>query len=1002
MNTLEFLQTVVPDDGITYLVLFTKRLNERGEPFKVHKPFSDLETMAAMAAEYDADPQYLGVYHACGSYQRPFIELDELNAWGKPKRQFRVPANWSRAKAFWVDIDCGAEKAAAGKGYETKTLAAKAIFGFADAIGWPRPMLVDSGGGLHVYWPLAKAIRHEAWCKVAALLKAALAHFGVIADPTRTADFASILRPVGMTNRKEQYGEAGRAVALKSTCAPCDPAELAASLNAVVKLEDIKVAVSRPPQVDNGLNSELTALLAPQAPSYGAELANHCAQVALMRDTRGDVDYDHWRGVIGILKHCEDGLELAEAWSADRHLNHTNVDWQTKWDTWSSGPATCEFFASRCNPTGCTGCLHKDKITSPIQLGRIVPKAHTIEVEALDDEGQEVKPEVDLPDGYEWRGGMLTRAINVGSAEEGGSKVEHVAFCRTLFYPIARIRGEDGAFRVKMAMHLPDKRVRYFEMASNSLASPTDMLRALGTYEIWSSNVKGATEHMTAYLKDQMEALKRRAQEMNTLTSFGWKGDDSFLVGNRLYHRDGTVREAYLGAATAHFSNAFPTPRGTLQGYADAIDRMYNHPGAEHWQYALCSGWGSVLTPFGENLYNGLLLALQGGDSGKGKTTVCFASLYAFGDAARMTIKSKDGATYNGLWKLLGTFNNVPLLLDELTNMDAKMFSDVAYGVSNGQDKVRMTGQNKNGEHSFVAQATWKVSPFITGNKDFHGLLAQNQVNSQAEAVRLIQINVDRYPRIELDADPQREAQIVQDCVDAMRDNMGVAGDVMLQYVMVHRDEVKARLRDTMTALTKHLPETKYRMYRNHAACTLTMGWVAKQCGVASFDLRNLYVWTVKLLRGLADDVSATNTVSLDEAFHRMMTALAPRILVTAGFRSKTDSRGVETPRNRTHGELAGRYVLGSTNDRTHAGWLMLVQKEVRDWCMANRLDYEALLDRLERDGALIKRQDRVTITRGTDYPTIQARVLVVDATRLDRDGVALVPTSQQLDAIAV
>ena len=189
LTTLEFFQTVLPEDSIHYLVLFTKKLDERGNPFKIHKPFSDLETMAAAMAEFDNDEQYIGVYHACAGYLKPFIELDELNKWGKPKRQFRVGDNWHQAKAFWVDIDCGEEKHAKGEGYLTKRDACTALYKFADTIEWPRPMVVDSGNGIHAYWPLESEIDYGAWVRTAVKLKATAAHLGLIADPTRTADF---------------------------------------------------------------------------------------------------------------------------------------------------------------------------------------------------------------------------------------------------------------------------------------------------------------------------------------------------------------------------------------------------------------------------------------------------------------------------------------------------------------------------------------------------------------------------------------------------------------------------------------------------------------------------------------------------------------------------------------------------------------------------------------------------------------------------------------------
>ena len=68
---------------------------------------------------------------------------------------------------------------------------------------------------------------------------------------------------------------------------------------------------------------------------------------------------------------------------------------------------------------------------------------------------------------------------------------------------------------------------------------------------------------------------------------------------------------------------------------------------------------------------------------------------------------------------------------------------------------------------SFAETNTWCMSPFVTGNKDFHGLLASHQANSQAEAVRMIQIKVDRYPVVPFDEDPQREAELVQSAINA-------------------------------------------------------------------------------------------------------------------------------------------------------------------------------------------------------------------------------------------
>ena len=69
----------------------------------------------------------------------------------------------------------------------------------------------------------------------------------------------------------------------------------------------------------------------------------------------------------------------------------------------------------------------------------------------------------------------------------------------------------------------------------------------------------------------------------------------------------------------------------------------------------------------------------------------------------------------------------------------------------------------------------------------------------------------------------------------------------------------------------------------------------------------------------------------------------------------------------------------------------MISQKEARDWCMKNRVDYNAMLDHLEREGCLVQRSEKVTLTRGTDIAIVQARCFIVDANKIDKDALTLV-----------
>lgn len=1006
MDTLKFLKAILPEHGIHYLALF-----KEGYKFPAHKVYTDLETMAD-AIEGMAGSKQLSVYHACASYQKAVIELDELDKNGNNKRKYRVPENWDKAKSFWVDVDCGQEKFDKGQGYLTKKDAVVAMAKFAKDVGVPRPLMVDSGNGIHAYWPLTKDIGPELWRKVAVVLKSTLAHCKVIADPTRTADFSSILRPVGSTNRKN--GDA-KTVKVLATCEAVDPKSFAEPLFAYAKEHSVKLIREAPKKQyqPTDLNSDLTGHLHqyPELPVDADLMASKCLQAGAMRDSKGDVDYETWRGVIGLLTHCESGREFARDWSAEREATgHGQIDWDIRYDTWGAGPTTCEFF-SKCNPNGCTGCQFKDKIKTPLVLGRVAPEPEETVEEVVTEAGTVEQTTVPaVPRGYQWDSHLLSRMI---PDKEG--VMQAFPFCENLFYPITRIRGEDGTFRYGIRFHLPDKRIREFEIPGESVASPTDMLRALARYELTKSNHKNAGEHMAAYLLDQLQALKRNISETNTLTSFGWKEDHkAFLLGETLHSADGSERPVLVGGNAKERVATFRNNRGSLKGYADALNFMYNRPEAVHWQYTVCAGWGSLLSHHCEDLYKGLILALQGGKSGRGKTTACHAALAAFGNPERMTLNSKEGFTTNALWATLGVFNNIPVLADELTNMDAPVFSDVAYGVSNGQDRIRMT--SKGGTVVFAKSSEWRLNVYVTGNRDFYGLLAANQANSQAEAVRLIQLNVDRYDPLMLvdraefpnteegeDAWRSASAMVAAENIKQMTINSGHAGAAMVKYILANEAEVHKDMQTMLSKFTEVLSNPKFRFYRAHSACTIVIAKIAKKLGIVNFDIREMYKFTVGLLHELAESVEENNTVSSEDAFQRMVGQLSPRIIVTTECRDGRDARGPETPRNRVNGAIAGRYILGTVNNKELAGRLILSQKEVREWCMANRMDYQSIVTSLKEAKALVSHGEKFLITRGTDCTSQQTRCIVVDTKRLNAESTAPVLTlvSNRLDGDA-
>lgn len=249
---------------------------------------------AELAAEVIMrDRRAQNVYHACATFK---------------DGQSRKASNAQAMRAFWLDIDCGAEKAKTGDGYETKEDAAMALRAFCRSAELPRPMIVDSGGGLHVYWPLKKTISAERWKPIADKLKRATKALGFLADQSRTADAASILRPVGTHNRKY---DPPRPVTLLCDAGDVDPDEFEAALDSLI---------GKP----NGKKQSHQRGLVDDTPRQRARLAS------MLECISADCEYEIYRDVVWAVLSLgwEDAPDLAEAWclTAPGRFNEDNFN----------------------------------------------------------------------------------------------------------------------------------------------------------------------------------------------------------------------------------------------------------------------------------------------------------------------------------------------------------------------------------------------------------------------------------------------------------------------------------------------------------------------------------------------------------------------------------------------------------------------------------------------------------------------------------------------------
>jgi hypothetical protein len=172
ISTEAFLRHILPTEGYYCCAIFKRHVEHYFTP--------SIEALAERIMVEDANGYT--VYHACASYSAP---------------DHRTAGNARFARALWLDIDTGD-----GKPYRDVDAAAEAVAAFTRSTGFVYPTYVESGHGLHCYWTTVQNIRAEQWFDLAFGFRELCDRQGLQADHARTCDLASILRPVGTTNRK--------------------------------------------------------------------------------------------------------------------------------------------------------------------------------------------------------------------------------------------------------------------------------------------------------------------------------------------------------------------------------------------------------------------------------------------------------------------------------------------------------------------------------------------------------------------------------------------------------------------------------------------------------------------------------------------------------------------------------------------------------------------------------------------------------------------------------
>ena len=714
---------------------------------------------------------------------------------------------------FFFDIDCGD-----GKDYPDQRTAAQALKAFVAETGLPFPSVVSSGNGLYAHWLIEENIPQAQWKTVARILKKVADAYGFKTDPMRTADSASVLRPPGTTNRKP--GKAPKPVNLVVEKPATKFLEFARLLSLAAKKKQVDISAVQPPKPVADINAEFYAgVEIASVPSDPQRCADKCRQIGLFKSERGNLSEPLWYAGLGVLVFCENGAEVCHEWSQG-HADYSPAETTEKIEhrlASGTGPTTCAYFGSL-NPTGCIGCPHNGKIKSPIVLGRPEPKAKPVA-----DPSQEPPP------------GFRRTESGLFFEEEG----RWVAFYDQDLYPVRIAFDESLGHETTTVRHyLPHEGWLEFSYRSSLVNDPKGFATVFCDNHV---KVVGKKEKnaMLAYMESYTQKLQRQRRMTALFCQMGWKEYNSremFVLGQTVYTKDGR-ESAALARNVPQAALGYRT-QGDVALWAAQTEKLR---GKEMMPFAfalLAGGFGAPLMKF--TGYDGALVSMVG-ESGAGKTLMLRMIQSVWGYHNDLMMLRDD--TRNSLMARLGVYGNLPLTIDEITNIDGMELSDLVYRVTQGRDKVRLT---KSAEERRNLN-TWNTLAVVSTNASLAEKLASAKHDAGAELNRIFEYTVPRVEAFSRDITTELYWTIDQ--------NYGHAGERYAQWLIKNKEKIKPGLEKVRALVEKEAGiRNEERYWAAVASTAIYGGLVAQALGLIRFEVSPLIAWVAEVIREMRGD----------------------------------------------------------------------------------------------------------------------------------------------------
>lgn len=865
---MTFLERVTSRQGVNVIAGIRPRVDRDGTPVigRNGKPVVDwlhrfvrfddhvatqrtIHEMASLAGD---------VYFGLGAYKQ-----DET---GKLSRK---ASSVVALRSLWIDIDCGAEKYEKHKGvgvYKSQRDGLMALGAWLQTTGFPSPTLfVSSGTGLHIYWVFDRDVPKDEFREYAAIFKGLLSRFNLQADPSRTGEVASVLRPIGTLHVKS-----GRTVnILKDTGEQHDWELMKNQLNQLkVHLQDpsYQAAMARAKNLVSPLGevpewlkgaSEDTSMTIDSTPKSfeiimrKQEYENTgCLQLWNMYQDQESVPEPLWAGGLSIIKFCED----ADEWAVKFSENYTGFDKDETFKKMNQfgGPRTCSWFDSAC-PGVCQQCPHYKGIAtrpsqSPLMLGtkdNRAPTVVTAPIAVATAHGmrqsemveQFVIPTYPFPYFRNASGGGIYKQPK---EDEDPQPVCVFPYDMYLYDRIGE--GSDGIPRIWARFHSPRDGVMEIELTPDVIYSDgVAMMNKLANHHIYLKSKEQARE-MGQYLRAQLSDLQASKAMNQAPRQLGWTDRGSFVLGRTEYTPAGPrmcpANETVIATMFAKACDRVRDYDQRVQVWREVVHGLYGAEDAAMYRLILASGFGTVIRAR-YALEKGGIINLFSEDSGFGKTTLTKVVASIFGDPEPFVLQAKHGATNVAFFETLSYLNSIPLVVDETGQMPVHDLMEFIHTCTSGKAKLRGSASVNDVRATLPG---WRTFVYSSSNVSIWNRVSEARLENEAYIMRVVELPI-RALKQSLDK------TYGDNLVKRLAEVKGVCAPVLLDYV-VRNDDALRKLWDDMNAYLSSAAKmhSRYRFWVDILTAAAVGARVGYDLGLFPFDPDHVRDNCVKIL----------------------------------------------------------------------------------------------------------------------------------------------------------